>query len=746
MSRTERRLLLALLALVAVKALFPLLQVGYVTNDDIKLSAASMDRGPLGVAAVLWGFTRRDGRLDIFQMASWYLPFAFDSFAYFKAVSVAAILADVLLFAAFARSVLGSGRAFFLALLFALVGLQNSWEHCALVAFPGLFTITLAYLLGSFLAFQGYLRRGRLRWALVSAALYTLAVCSYEMYVLYAPVFVGLAILDGRAPLRALRSTLFHGLGLAAYLAAWLTSHAFRLVDYAGVTLARGLELGRVLEVVWQFSISSLPGYFYFSPKYRFLLEASRRLPGWDGLVASLDAGSIVKALLVLGLFVHLMRPRAGEPPIGARRGLGSGAAGLAGFFLPLLLPALTQRYQDEVRQQQLGMQCSYFSQYAWAWVAVVVALAVSRPGTPRALRLAVTALGALGLTFASLATDATNAAVAEEQSRGRERFETIDAFLRSPGFAAIDEGSVIYAPSLWRTTGTINYFGTAIDPRPSPNPLYENFWTFYFSKRGGKRVTVADRPERVPEKVRGFFYLRHDRPADGPGQYLVFAWVERGKESPDRYLSDLAMIYDRTPWSSRRIGGSVAELGAAPASVELVGGGRRQTSDAFLFDVGTHAMGVGPFQRSAVKADRDVIDMDTVFLAPSVRVEARVLKRSGWEPDGWIEGEARAQLEPREPSRLVVEGYAPDYIFGPARVAALTVDAEVDGVVIGSQTLAAGGRFRLEGNVPQDGRELRLRCGPLHNPQTAGVSATDDREICLVVSRVALRPRESYE
>src|SRR6185295_3691089 len=62
-----------LLAVIAIQTLFPLLSVGLVTNDDLKLANAALDRGARGVASVLWSFTRRDGRLDLAQILSWYV-------------------------------------------------------------------------------------------------------------------------------------------------------------------------------------------------------------------------------------------------------------------------------------------------------------------------------------------------------------------------------------------------------------------------------------------------------------------------------------------------------------------------------------------------------------------------------------------------------------------------------------------------------------------------------------------------
>jgi hypothetical protein len=736
--------LLAVMALIAIPTFFPLLGVGLVTNDDLKLSASALDRGHRGVAAVLWAFTRRDGRLDIAQMLSWYVPFVRDSFLYFKTVTLGAIAADIVLFAWFVGSVLRSRRAFFLALLLALVGLQNSWEHTPLTAFPGLLTLTFAYLLASFLAFERFLENGRRRWLLSSALLFLLTIVSYEMYLIYTPVFFLLALHAGRTAREALRSLQAHLAGVGLQLALWTVSHALRTGNYRGVTLAPALDLRQIASVIWQFSISSLPTFFFFNPKYDYLVDAYSKSSSFRGLLSTLDAGMVMKAVLVTGAYAYLMLiPEARAARLRGRPLLAMIVLGVGYFFAPSFLPALTPRYQDEARTQ-LGMQFSYYSAFAWMWTAVPVMLAAS---ASRRLRWPFTVATGVLLAFASLAIDYTNGMVAEWQAQGRDRIRIVDEFMNTWAYHDIPDGSFIYAPSLWRASGTLNYMGTVIDPRPSSEDRYENFWTYYFNRRGGgKAVIVADRLERMPSD-KGFFYLRHVSLKHEKGEYLVYAWVRRTGPALEVLVADRVMVFSRSPWTSSVMGGALAE-GAARSVVHLAGGGTRETADVFQFEVENHYSEIGPFLRSSVFADGPVLDAESVFLLPgSLPIKRNFIKTDGWHSDGWISGEARATLRPQEPSHLTLDGYAADYVFTDAGIPAITLTLELDGAVVATQRLTHGGRFRIQTNVEAEAPgALVLRCGPLHSPRVVGINASDGRELCVIITRTELRRRAPEE
>jgi hypothetical protein len=723
MDRRVPLTLLALLALIAVQSFFPLLHVGLITNDDLKLGNAALDRGARGVAA-------------------WYLPFAVDSFVYFKAVSLAAIVADLVLFALFARSVFGCGEPFFLVLLLSLVGLQNSWEHSPLTAFPGLFTFTFAYLLGSFLAFQRFLARGGWRWLALSTTLFVLALCSYEMYILYTPVLFGLALLAGRTRRQALRAMAPHLVGVVLYVVAYLTSHLLRSGDYAGVTIAPGLDLLGAARVLWQFSISSLPGYFFFSQKYDFLLRSHSRLPGLPGLIETVSAGSLIKAALVGGVFAFLMARahRASSSPQSSRRLAAITAAGLLYFFVPSALPALTEKYREEVKTQ-LGAQFSYFSLFAWVFAAAGLLLLASR-GRPRAFwRRTTTIVTGLGLVAASLVVDFTNAAVGEWQAVSRDRFLILEELIATPDYAAIPEGSFLYAPSLWKPDGTIIFVGAAIDPRPSLDPRYENFWTLYFNLRGRKRVIVTDRLERIPPG-QGFFYLNLVQLEPARTRYVVFGWVDRAGPSGTTLASDHLTVYDRSASTSARVGGAIVDRGT-PTVVTLAGGGGQETTDRFLFDVGTRCLELGRLRRCAIVAAASSLDAESVFLAATESRQMIVRKRSGWFLDGWIGAEARATLFPDDDSRVIVDGYAPDYVFRSLGIRKITVTLELDGTAVATRDVTREGRFRVEAEVDRGpARDLVIRCGPLHKPP----GPEDERDLCVVVNGVTLRKREPAE
>jgi hypothetical protein len=322
-----------------------------------------------------------------------------------------------------------------------------------------------------------------------------------------------------------------------------------------------------------------------------------------------------------------------------------------------------------------------------------------------------------------------------------------VDAFIATPDYAAVPEGAILYAPSLWQTTGTINYVGTAIDPRPSADEKYENFWTFYFTARGGKRVSVTDRLERIPPQWRGIYFLRHARPGAAGGEYLVFAHSERSRQSPTRLVSDRVVVYDRSSWVSRMIGGTVVDREAAPVTVGVVDGARAETTGLFLFDVANHIYKLGILERCGVATQDDVIDPESVFLAPGLAApDGVVVKTAGWLLDGWIGAEARAHIAARAPARLVVGAYVPDYVFKKAGASAVTVSLELDRAVIATQSVAQGGRFRIEANVAEGtAGELVVRCAPVHSPQAAGLG-DDDRDLCVLIETVELRRREAWE
>jgi hypothetical protein len=747
MDRRTRTIILALLSLAAIQTVYPLLGVGLITNDDLKLGNAVLDRGARGAAAMLWGFTRRHGRLDISQMASWYLPLAIDNFVYFKTVSIAAILADVVLFALLIRATLRSDNAFVLALVIPLVGLQNSWEHTPLTAFPGMFTFSLAYLLGSLLAFQRYLQNGGRHLVLYSAALWLLALCSYEIYVLYLPLFAGLALIARPTRRQALSACLPQAIAVALYLLAYATSHAMATGTYTGVTIAHASP-AEIAHAVWQFSVSSLPGYFYFHPKYMFLIKASLAPNDVTELVSGSGAGPIIKAVMVVSVFAYVMRRRERLPAeVSARHIAGLAALAALYFFVPAALPALTVRGQ-ELARGQLGIPATYFAFFAFATFSVAALTTLSRMEGVVRNAIVVTAAAALG--FVSLAVDHTNAAIGRMQARAHERSAMIDAFLTTPDYQDIDEQALIYAPSLFAHSNTLDFVGAAIDPRPSLDPKYDNYWTFYFRHRGGKRVIVTDRLEGIPAGAGEFLFLKFLQIPNSDSESLLLSRVRRAADSPDTLVSDAVVVLDRTRVADRFVSGFLHMPSEPGASIRLRNGPVSRSRPAFLLDVGNNSRLVGIFERSIVQADRAPIDVDSVFVSPTVAREFKLTRTSGWLFDGWIGAEARGVTWPDVPTHLVIEAYAPDVIFTKAGIEELTLALDINGETVDTRQVrrdaaGSGGVFvRLQSNLQPERSDITVRCGPTHVPKSFGMS--DVRELCVMVNRVLVRVREPGE
>jgi hypothetical protein len=172
----EKKWIILALLLIGVATFYPFLDVWLVINDDLKFSNAALEGGARGFASSLWFLTLKYGRLHLAKMLSYYLPFVFGNFVFFKIVTMGALLADLVLFAYFLKLFFKSEKIFYLTLLLSLVFLQNSWEHNPIVSFAGFFTFTFLYQVISWITFLCYLEKGEKKYAAASAVTFLLTL------------------------------------------------------------------------------------------------------------------------------------------------------------------------------------------------------------------------------------------------------------------------------------------------------------------------------------------------------------------------------------------------------------------------------------------------------------------------------------------------------------------------------------------------------------------------------------------
>lgn len=741
--------ILLLLFIVGLVTLFPLIHIRILTNDDLKTSNTVLAGGLPQFISTMWSATLRDGRMHFFKIFNNYLPYAVDSFIYFKTVMMAALIGGLLLFSYFMKLMFESKKIFYLSLLISLVGLQISWDHNAILCFGGQHTVSLAYLLCSFITYLHYLRKNKRYLLGISVITYALALFPYEMFVVYIPVYLLLGLWEKKNWRESLRKMIPHFVCLALFIMASFCFYHFRTDSYAGATASSEIHPDRILRVMWQYSVSSVPGYFFASPGYRYLIRSYQEIPGRAYFLNSLKSGWMIKALLAAVILWILMRREENNRIKINRSCLFLFLAGVAYFFSPPFLPALTEHYQEAVIVHgQKGMQVTYYSYFGFLWMAVLALMVIPRLARNPEWRfvLMTGAVVVVGLT--SLVVDCTNYNLGKEQAKADDRWKLVDQFLKSPAYREIPEDSFIYAPSLFRPFTTLNFGGQALDPTPpSATGLYNNYWNFYFNYRGKKTVHVLDPIASIPSNATDFYYLKYISQPNSRAESLIFCQVTPGPSFHlnGLMLTDRVFVYDWSPSNSVIIGGRV-QSADSPTTVSIQKGDFCETNAIFVMEADERSYTYRQDLKELIlTANKEAIQPDSIFVSsgqlPPLMLEAQppLTKLKGWWSDGWIGPEATAQIQIRTPKKLIIEGFLPGAVYKALGWPTSNVTVKLNNVPIRSLLAKEGESFRIEQDLSGNTTYLlTINCDRSFVPSEKGLNR-DLRTLSLVITEIQI-------
>ncbi len=613
----ENNLLKLSLLMIGIVAVFPLMKVGFVTNDDLQLSLKARQTGVLGYMGHIYWVLKLGGRANFANLLWHYLPYVFKNFIYYKIVALGSIVSTVILLAYFMGRLFGSEDIFYFSLLAGFVGLQNSWECTPLVSFPGIFSFPLICLLLSFIFFLEF-TRGRKGLLIPAAGCYLLALFSYEVYILYCPVFFliswfGAGQKPALARLKPALPFIFAGL---FYLSVYaLFRHHFGS-HYAGVQAQSRLNIASAMKTLWQFSVSSLPSYFIWDRKYRWLFEVLYNENAYSGLrgftFLRLESAWAVKSLLVAVVCFLILR-RTG--PFHAGKLRFSILLGVIYFFLPTALFAITEHYQDTVKHGTIGIQGSYFSFLAFIYCFVPAVVLIKQKMKRKALKYAFVMSTALLMAGLSILIDNSNGYIAKYQKMSDMKWQAVDRFLQSEEFRSVPDGSVIYAPSLWTIIGSVG--------------IHDSYWSEYFSTFSGKSIKVVNHLDRNPGT--DLFYLKYNQLLKDEEQYLVFARLEdAGPEDGGGHLfASQATVYNLSKYVRYYILGRLRRPGETV--IEAYGLPGLKANGLFQIKVSENFYRQHDLKSTSIIAGSgNQIDLDSLFVLPGSSEEIRFAANGG--------------------------------------------------------------------------------------------------------------------
>ncbi|HEX5109482.1 MAG TPA: hypothetical protein VFV95_13590 [Vicinamibacterales bacterium] len=513
-----------LIALLAILTCLPLVHSGYTSADDIYFALGIQE----GWRSAGMAEAQMTGRLQ-HAFIGLLMPVAYGwgHYGVMKTLSIAAILSNVAAMFLVVRLLSSSARFALLAVVFFFAFVQNSLDHTLLTSYP--FVLPFAFTLFWLSAGAWWRALQGARWmGAISTVLFLVCLLTYEIFITYALVFPAMtfAAATGTLSERARRSVRTPHVALLGVMLLVIIGFRLLLQSDTGQEMMSAQEyrfnvdIGRVSAVLAQYGAAALP--LRYALLYRplvsdFYLGFGAFRVTFGDIFAVVDAAWLVKALTVAFLTALLLKER----DVVGRRGL----LWLLVFTLMVLtnLPlAVTAKYQSWVIDSGTpGYLTAYFCVFG---VVILIALVLdgacgwlSRRG-----RAAAGAVGALivAIVFvASYATDVVNAHVALAQRLIYERGKAMDAWIASPAFAAIPEGSLILAPTLF-------------EQYPGTTQVFDDYWSRYVLQHGRKHVEILRAREewlrraQAPDGTGRLYYLRLQQDRHGDALFIVFGSV----------------------------------------------------------------------------------------------------------------------------------------------------------------------------------------------------------------------------
>ena len=602
----------AVLALLVVLVFSFHLHIGFTTRDDAETGLLPVRLGSARETA--WQVALASGRfyhLIIVPIQVALMHLFFRSTLTYNLLAVGAVLLNVALFSWTARKAFASNLAGLLAATLSLVWLQNHWHHSLMTSYPVIPHLAFSALLCAIIVLLSWEKNRPFNRPVLAGVLYFLSILFSESFLVYFPILAGICCYHAwQLPVTSLkvrakmtmRAISPAATGVIIYLVCYIAFRSAHPSHHHGNQLAP-FNLNRIGAVLWQYTTSTLPGYFHFHDPDAInrMSDAFASGKGRFGeLLTQCRLEWLVKALVSSSFCALLLSLKPRE--LNSRSYFMAALAGLGATLAPVFLVSLTRQYQDWVVNSRslaygLPSYCSYFGVVFLIGTSLLYLNQLARR-SPN-LWLIYIVLASLFVGTTSLATDSYNYYIAREQRLSHLKWQTVDRFIRTDDFKAVPEGSLFYAPSLWQARGIV--------------ANSEKYWSDYFTARSRKKIAVARTFEELKSLVAAApkartYLLAFRQATKEPDQFFAFAEIKRPEPSSSDntiYANDFALF----SYGKNRHATLIARCrdGDAPPKVEVNGRAVESIAGPVFFAVIDASPTAGDFPRTVVHADRPV-------------------------------------------------------------------------------------------------------------------------------------------
>jgi len=544
----ERKYYYFLLLLLICTTLFPYINTGYTTNDD--MSNALIDYSDF------INFAKNQGRYHFMSLHGLvaFGTHAFGSHVTVKTISLFSVVLNVALFGILIFRLTGAEVFSIFCTFFWVAFLHDSWGHFLITSSPLIYTLPLSLFFISILFFMESIEKNSNKSLIVSAIIYFCALQFSEMFVLFIVFFVLIFFFKNKSGFQQFKYLLPHITALSLFLLIYIVFRINYPSQYAGNAINfNEFSIQGFFETLKEYSLSGfrlekLGNRFspFFYNRYifnnagenlwvllKFVLYNLRHLSR-DWIVKSLIVSFV--SILLLNRHVHFIKKKDCLFIL---------LLSIAMTFLPNVPVAITPKYQDWVTvhgsRTYIG---TYYSLFGLTLFLSGIIFFINDHLSNRNIRRIYLSILAVVIFGASVSTSINNDIQLKSKAMSHKKWELIDKFILSDQFKNMNRKSIVYAYDLVNK----HLINIAVG-------WGGNYWERYIKKKTGKELliggdvrTFLDMKRQHPES--DLYFLKYSQNYNSPEQYLVFSRVKKydfsfaSEDSEINLYSDFVHIF----------------------------------------------------------------------------------------------------------------------------------------------------------------------------------------------------------
>jgi hypothetical protein len=523
--KTEKILILLILASITAFVLVPFINTGLAEGDDAEFFLSGVKENPSSDAA---SYAKSAGRFYFLITKPLYnLPYKIKSLTVIKTVNILLLLLILILASGVIKQLFKSKWLAYLSYLLLLTFISVKGNNNPIISFQWYFTGSFLLIIASVLFALKYGETKKKYFRIYSIALYALGLLFYEDYILYLPI-VMLASVNLNSDLKntglktklinVFKASLPFIITAILYIASYFSFRIFYPANYNGTSFANSFKIIDGLDTVFGLARGAYPCYFFFFGKTVFWDTSILLRNHIQNLGYVLETANYlwyIKAI-VTGILSYLFLSNTQIKNIG--RILIILIVAILYIYIPHIPLALTEKYT----YLYPGMDnyiTTFFAFFSVIFVLTIIFSLVSFIKN-KIIKKILIILIVVAISIGSILTDYINFHAVKGLQHPANTLNCMNKLIATNEFNSIPDNSFVYSPMLYSNA---DMYGFA----------YSRFkWGEYVYHKINKKIKFAANKEEliqaINSNIENIYYLRYDYNKKDIDQFIALGSISK--------------------------------------------------------------------------------------------------------------------------------------------------------------------------------------------------------------------------